>query len=333
MAGSVDRVMLSVGSHSVDTFMIDGGSTCHVLGFRSVASDASGWHAIAGGDFQRCADRFRFWGELAFGAKAGGRGLRTTPGKGCLHRDGELVFLSRKNERGLYCLHVDFLPCNADIMAVADDEGQDGDPDAAGDRGLGLGGDGRRGFQQWQGPGTAHTYFTQGSLPTFVRTASCSFYEGRLHWILWLPLPPPDGLMIDEGSRAGDSSGGPHRVLRQSSHVWGEDIVFFPLWTLSYLRRALWKSVTGPHGASLTFPFFSLTRHPGLDRLLPGPLGISPDHAIALRSGGGALCRKGLPSRWLLAEMSARDLKKLMACALAIAISEALQRLSTYVCR
>ena len=34
-----------------------------------------------------------------------------------------------------------------------------------------------------------------------------------------------------------------------------------------------------------------------------------------------------------VAEMSARDLKKFMACALAIAISEALQRLSTYVCR
>ena len=36
-----DQVMLSVGSHSVDTFMIDGGSTCHVLGFEGAAIDAS----------------------------------------------------------------------------------------------------------------------------------------------------------------------------------------------------------------------------------------------------------------------------------------------------
>ena len=36
----VDQVMLAVAS-SVDTFLIDGGSTCHVLGFESSAINAS----------------------------------------------------------------------------------------------------------------------------------------------------------------------------------------------------------------------------------------------------------------------------------------------------
>ena len=40
-ATGVDRIMLSVGTHSVDAFMIDGGSTCHVLGFVSEAIRAS----------------------------------------------------------------------------------------------------------------------------------------------------------------------------------------------------------------------------------------------------------------------------------------------------
>ena len=37
----VDQVMLAVGASSVDTFLIDGGSTCHVLGFESSAINAS----------------------------------------------------------------------------------------------------------------------------------------------------------------------------------------------------------------------------------------------------------------------------------------------------
>ena len=36
-----DRVMLSVGVHPMDAFMIDGGSTCHILGFKDVTIDSS----------------------------------------------------------------------------------------------------------------------------------------------------------------------------------------------------------------------------------------------------------------------------------------------------
>ena len=104
MAGSVDRVMLSAGSHSVDTFMIDGGSTCHVLGFRSVASDASLRNRrmvditiVVGGGTQMQEEIFKdvrivsgFGANLLSGPRLEDEGY-ALPGKGCLHRDGELI--------------------------------------------------------------------------------------------------------------------------------------------------------------------------------------------------------------------------------------------------
>ena len=119
-ATGVDRIMLSVGTHLVDTFMIDGGSTCHVLGFVSEAIRASLHNersvaitivvgggtqlqcsrvahlrvhiprcgCVQGGGPQRRAHRSWIWGELALWSATGRRGVRAAPRERCVHSSG-----------------------------------------------------------------------------------------------------------------------------------------------------------------------------------------------------------------------------------------------------
>ena len=173
--------MLSRGSHSIDSFMIDGGSTCHVLGFEGEAINASLYNkrfvditiVVGGGTQMRChqlADlRVRIVSPGAAGPKECVlKDVRLVPGFGAnllsgprledagyaLHqergvytayKDGDLIFRSLKDERGLYFLSVDFLHRNSldrDVSAMADGQRTLGKPTDVMDHRLSFDGQG-----------------------------------------------------------------------------------------------------------------------------------------------------------------------------------------------
>ena len=141
---TADRVMLSVGSRSMGTFMIDGGSTCHVLGFMDAAASlfnmrrvdiTTKWWIFVYALLPpgRWPERWVLSGMYAWslvlanlvsGPRLEGEGyaLHQENGVYTARKNGDLVFQALKDERGLYFLSVEYLPSNplVDVSAAAD---------------------------------------------------------------------------------------------------------------------------------------------------------------------------------------------------------------------